>query len=269
MKLYLIALLTLLSIATALGASIKDDGMIEYNTTMPDGSVLSHEVHQRAKFYSLNDKRDGSDSSAFKVTNLPSDVFSNATAASPNGTLPGPEELFQFTWTDTGFKWNDMNYCGWNMLWATQTDGPWVEDCLKLADIWAVMPGFWEVSDWGGDIDLNRLVRYQTCELHVASHDGRGDDVRIGNADVVIFSLQAAAMGWLAKKTRLALMYAVQAFPACYDLDTGGRAAVEFQVKRNPHVPVPTNTGSWPVLTATPTETNYGHPYPTSFYTSH
>lgn len=85
--------------------------MIEYNTTMPDGSVLY-------------DKRDGSDPSAFMATNLPSEVFYNATTNSPNGTLPGPEELFDLTWTDKGFKWTDMNYCGWNMPWPSVSLGP-------------------------------------------------------------------------------------------------------------------------------------------------
>lgn len=90
---------------------------------------------------------------------------------------------------------------------------------------------------------------------------------RIGNADIVIFTMQAAAMGWAAQKTPLAVMFVVQAFPVCYDVGTGGRAGIEFQVTRSPQMPSPSKTEDWPVLTATPTATDYGHPYLTSVYT--
>ena len=90
---------------------------------------------------------------------------------------------------------------------------------------------------------------------------------RVGNADIVLFALQAAALGWLDQRSRLAVMYSVQGFPACYDLKTGSRAGIEFQVVRNEHIPIPTNTKEWPSLTVTPTATSMGQAYPTSIYT--
>lgn len=126
MKLYNIALCALLALSTVVGALVSSlvNDMIEYNKTMPDGSILTYEVHKRAEFSPMVEKRDKPEDVPFNATSLPSMVFSNATAISSNGSTPGPEELFQMIWTDKHWNWTEVNYCGWNAPVSTLTPGP-------------------------------------------------------------------------------------------------------------------------------------------------
>lgn len=126
MKLYAIPLCVLLALSTVVGALVSSrvNDMIEYNKTMPDGSVLTYELHKRAKFSPIIEKRDNSEDVPLNATSLPSTVFPNATTISSNGSTPGPEELFQMIWTDKHWNWTEVNYCGWNAPWSTLTRGP-------------------------------------------------------------------------------------------------------------------------------------------------